>query len=425
MNKYNIVVLPEQDGSRLDMCLAAHVPNMSRSKIQGLIKGGYVTLQRGSGQQPAGKLKPARDVHAVTHGHAAHPAEALGGGTDTCLGQISIYPLKTMPSQGGEVICSAKHKVAAGETYILTTAQPASEPRVEGYDLPLEVLYEDKYLAVINKPAGLVVHPGAGNYHSTLVNALVARYQSLSGLRGSELQGIVHRLDKNTSGVLVVAKEEHTHNLLSKQFALHTVERNYRALIYGVMPQPVGVIDNIIGRSLTNRQKMAVLSAEGSWLGRRGSSPTLNELASGFRGIPKLRGKRAITHYKTLAISEDRIFSLIDCSLETGRTHQIRVHLSNAQHPLVGDRVYSRGRTIKSSNFSGGKLELINSFISAGRQALHAYRLSFTHPITQERLTFVRKEDEVLTQLYKAIFEPSTLENIWQPPRPIKTLRNR
>ena len=235
-------------------------------------------------------------------------------------------------------VLSPDDKIKPGDVYELTPPDAVSA-NPEPEDIPLDILYEDDDLLVVNKPAGLVVHPGAGNPRGTLVNALLAHCkESLSGIGGVKRPGIVHRIDKDTSGILVVAKNDFAHRRLSEQFAEHTIERIYQAFVWGYVQKTTGVITGDIGRSPANRQKMAI--------------------------VP--HGKKAVTHYHTLKTYQNR--SLIELNLETGRTHQIRVHMSHIGHPLLGDDLY------------GGKRDLIM------RHALHAYKLQFIHPFTHEEI---------------------------------------
>ena len=249
-----------------------------------------------------------------------------------------------------QVISEADYRVKEGDCFEvhLPKAVPA-EPEPE--KIKLDILYEDEDLLVVNKPAGLVVHPGAGNYNGTLVNALLAHCgDSLSGIGGVKRPGIVHRIDKDTSGILVVAKNDFTHVRLSEQFAAHTIERIYQAVVWGHVQRLSGVVSGNIGRSRTNRQKMAIV---------------------------KVGGKPATTHYERVAVLGGGIATHIQCVLETGRTHQIRVHMASIGHSLVGDAVY--GVVPKSA-------PAFARFFP--RQALHAGFLAFQHPRTLERLAF-------------------------------------
>lgn len=241
-------------------------------------------------------------------------------------------------------------KVKLDERFIITPpdALPA-DPIPE--KMALDILYEDDDILVVNKPAGLVVHPGAGNYTGTLVNGLLAHCQdSLSGIGGVKRPGIVHRIDKDTSGILVIAKNDYAHVRLSEQFSQHTVERVYQAFVWGFVKKDSGLVTGNIGRSSLNRQKMAIV---------------------------KIGGKSAITHYERLAIYRGGLASSIKCILETGRTHQIRVHLASIGHSLIGDTIY--GVVPRSAP------EYLRFF---PRQALHAGFLGFIHPRTGQRLAF-------------------------------------
>ncbi|MAO55390.1 MAG: RNA pseudouridine synthase, partial [Rhodospirillaceae bacterium] len=232
----------------------------------------------------------------------------------------------------------------------------------EGQDIPLDVVYEDDDLIVIDKPAGLVVHPAAGNADGTLVNALLAHCKgSLSGIGGVERPGIVHRLDKDTSGLMVAAKTDAAHRGLAKQFEDHSIDRAYLAVVWGVPRPTEGEVEGNIGRDPKNRKKMAVVG-EG-------------------------RGKYAKTYYKVVERLGMRA-SLVECRLATGRTHQIRVHMASLGHPVVGDPLYA-GRHGRQTGPSGALPEDVKKTLSDGKgQALHAYILGFNHPVTGERLQF-------------------------------------
>lgn len=246
-------------------------------------------------------------------------------------------------------VLSPDDKIKPGDVYELTPPDAVSA-NPEPEDIPLDILYEDDDLLVVNKPAGLVVHPGAGNPRGTLVNALLAHCkESLSGIGGVKRPGIVHRIDKDTSGILVVAKNDFAHRRLSEQFAEHTIERIYQAFVWGYVQKTTGVIIGDIGRSPVNRQKMAI--------------------------VP--HGKKAVTHYERITVFGGGVASHIQCILETGRTHQIRVHMASVGHSLIGDPVYGiipRTAPDFAKYFP--------------RQALHAGFLGFTHPRTDERLAF-------------------------------------
>ena len=249
---------------------------------------------------------------------------------------------------------SASAKVAPGWPYRIDLPAPAGAQACP-QDIPLVIVHEDEHLVVVDKPAGMVVHPAAGNRDRTLVNALLHHCRGqLSGIGGVARPGIVHRIDKDTSGLLVVAKSDAAHEGLARQFADHTIEREYAAVVGGLPVPASGTIDTLIGRSAANRKKMAVLPERAS------------------------RGKRAITHYKLIRAMEG--CALVDCRLETGRTHQIRVHLASIGHPLLGDPIYGRA--------GGPHLRALLARLQFDRQALHAKTLGFVHPVDGTRHRF-------------------------------------
>ena len=243
------------------------------------------------------------------------------------------------------------YRLTGGERIFVEIPEPEEiEARPE--NIPLNIVYEDADVAVINKPAGMVVHPAAGNPSGTLVNALLYHCRgSLSGVGGALRPGIVHRIDKDTSGLLVVAKNDAAHRALAAQLETHTVRRVYDAIVLGNLKEDSGTVDAPVGRHPTDRKKMAVLRAPGA-------------------------GKRAVTHYEV--IERFGRFTYIRCRLETGRTHQIRVHLASLGHPLLGDPVYGG---------DGTKFEAAHRSLFTG-QCLHAGELSFLHPATGEEVTF-------------------------------------
>jgi len=318
-----LVVGPDAAGRRLDAYLASAIPDMSRSRLKALIEAGHVTL-------------------------------------------------------GGATIVEAKKPVNSGDVFrlVLPEAEPA-EP--EGEPIPLDIVYEDDDLLVLNKPAGLVVHPGAGNWTGTLVNALIAHCgASLSGIGGVKRPGIVHRLDKDTTGLMVVAKNDRAHRGLSKQFADHgrsgPLERGYHAIVWGAPSLPYGHVDAPLGRSTTNRQKMAVV---------------------------KTGGREAITHYTVEASygGKPPIASLLDLRLETGRTHQIRVHMAALGNPLIGDQDYGRGFQTKVALLPEPARTMVATY---PRQALHAWLLGFEHPVSGEAMHFEADEPEDMQELMQA-----------------------
>ena len=300
------------DGWRLDRYLARVIPDISRVRVQSLLRAGCVAL-------------------------------------------------------GGQTISDASHRVKPGDVF--TVAVPDAVPdTVEGEDIALNVVFEDDHVIVIDKPAGLVVHPAAGHSSGTLVNALIALCgESLSGIGGVKRPGIVHRLDKDTSGLLVVAKTDAAHQHLSEQFKAHgedgRLSRVYFALVWGAPLRPKDTIDVPLSRHQTNRKKIAV--------------------ARGFTG------RRAVTHFEVVRTfsqpASKSVVSLLKLELETGRTHQIRVHLAHIGHPVLGDEVYGSG--FKSS--SGALTPAASGALEAlGRQALHAAELGFEHPETGEPVHF-------------------------------------
>jgi len=302
---------PAHAGWRLDRALAAAVPTMSRERLKSLVKSGALQT----------KDRPVRDP-------------AL--------------------------------KVRGDEEFRLSVPEPTPAHNVP-QDIPLRIVFEDEHLLVVDKPAGLVVHPAAGNPDGTLVNALLHHCGgSLSGIGGVARPGIVHRIDKDTSGLLLVAKTDVAHEGLAKQFAAHSIERRYLALVNGVPKTAEGIVDAPLARSSTNRKKISIV--EGS------------------------RGKRAVTHWRRLRILREA--ALVECRLETGRTHQVRVHMASLGYPLLGDPVY--GRSGKNNR------ELLKS-LNFYRQALHAAELGFTHPVTKHRLSFASGMPADMQELFTAL----------------------
>ena len=264
-------------------------------------------------------------------------------------------------------ILEPKHRVKPDDRIEVSVPDPEpAEPA--GADIPLNVVYEDDQILVIDKPSGLVVHPAAGNHTGTLVNAIINHCgSSLSGIGGVRRPGIVHRLDKDTSGLMVIAKTDPAHAHLSAQFASHgrdgRLERTYRALVWGKLPKRRGTITAAIARHPTNRQKMAVSSAAAA--------------------------RHAVTHYRVIENYPENgtsvRVSLIECRLETGRTHQIRVHMAHTGHPLLGDRTYGSGFKASQATLPDAAR---TGLLALNRQALHATSLGFEHPVTKEKLLF-------------------------------------
>lgn len=312
-------------GQRLDQVLAAAAgPDLSRSRVQGLIKAGHVTV-------------------------------------------------------GGRTVTEPKAKLSGGEEIVVNLPPP--EPAMpKGEDIPLDILFEDDEVIVVNKPAGLVVHPGAGNPAGTLVNALIRHCgASLSGIGGVARPGIVHRLDKDTSGIMVVAKTDRAHRVLSEAFADHgrtgELERAYLAIVWGAPSRRSGTIETFLGRSSRDRLKQAVVR----------------------EGQPDAR--HAVTHYEVVeTFGPDA--SLVECRLETGRTHQIRVHMSHIGHPLIGDRDYGAAFRTKANRLPEPVKAVVDAF---PRQALHAAMLAFEHPSTGEVMRFEADMPQDMRALVEAV----------------------
>ena len=274
--------------------------------------------------------------------------------------RIKNLILKEKLMLNNEIIKDPSKKVNTGDKLNLQIPEP-EKTSLKPYAYKLEIIYEDEDLLVINKPAGIVMHPGAGNYDKTIVNALIHNDKdSLSNI-GDELRpGIVHRIDKNTSGLVVIAKNNETHENLSKQFSDHTIIRVYQLLIWGKLKPSSGKIETLISRSSKNRQLMEV---------------------------SRSKGKKAITNYKTLEVFENNkspTFSLVECKLETGRTHQIRVHMTHSGNSIVGDDKYKK----KYKKIKNIDLELEILISKLNRQFLHAKTLGFIHPKTNKEMNF-------------------------------------
>ncbi|MDO4746361.1 MAG: RluA family pseudouridine synthase [Bacillota bacterium] len=303
--KIEILINNEMNGTRLDLVLSAALEDFSRSFIQKLFEGGRIEVD-------------------------------------------------------GKPCFEKKQKAVSGS--LVSIDVPAPEKlEVEAEDIPLEIVYEDSDVLVVNKPAGMVVHPAPGNYSGTLVNALMHHCgDDLSSINGVIRPGIVHRIDKDTSGLLMIAKNDKAHNSLSQQLSEHSITRRYRAIVYSNIKEEEGTIDKPIGRDPKNRLRNAVTD---------------------------LNSRNAVTHYKVL----ERFgrFTLIEAQLETGRTHQIRVHMAYMKHPLLGDELYGPA---KSKSASG---------LGAKRQMLHAGILGFVHPSTGEYMEF----ESPLPEDFKKVLE--------------------
>src|SRR3569623_1595935 len=286
------------------------------------------------------------------------------------LPTLSRERLKALISSGqvsapdGSLIREPAKNAVAGATFSVVVPDPTPAHN-EAQDIPLEIAFEDEHLIVIDKPAGLVVHPAAGNFDGTLVNALLHHCGgSLSGIGGVARPGIVHRIDKDTSGLMVAAKTDRAHVGLAKQFADHSIDRRYKAIVYGRISGSSGRIDAPLARSPQNRKKVAIVRT----------------------------GKRAGTHWRNLCNLRDA--ALVECRLETGRTHQVRVHMASSGHPLLGDPVYGITKHVHRK-----VLETLNF----RRQALHAARLGFIHPITNTALSFESEMPADMQELFDTL----------------------
>ena len=319
-NTFNTIVPLNCHGYRIDKFLQLQISKLSRTRLQALIHDGEVTLN-----------------------------------------SIKIY---------------SSAKKIKNKDKIEINFPPSKETHIKANKIDLDILYDDDDLVVINKNPGIVVHPGAGNYEKTIVNGLIYKYQNnLSSIGGKLRPGIVHRIDKDTSGVIVVAKNDDAHINLSQQFSQHTIKRTYEAIIWGSLKPQSGTIREKISRSVRNRQLMAVR---------------------------KEKGKMAITNYKTLKIfqiSDLPKISLVECKLETGRTHQIRVHMNFKGNPIVGDKSYGKLKK-KFKKINPIIEKKINSF---NRQALHAKSLGFIHPGSKKEIFFEAKRPKDFEELIKSL----------------------
>ena len=302
---------------------------------------------------------------------ASHAGWRLDRALADAVPGLSRERLKVLTKSGaltrrGKALRDPATKVKGDEQFTLAVPDPTPAHN-EPQDIALPIVFEDEHLLVVDKPAGLVVHPAAGNIDGTLVNALLHHCGgSLSGIGGVARPGIVHRIDKDTSGLLVVAKHDKAHEGLAKQFADHSIDRRYLAIVSGVPRLTGDVVDAPLARSPQNRKKIAIVK-EG-------------------------RGKRAVTHWKRVQILKDS--ALVECRLETGRTHQVRVHMASIGHPLLGDPVYGRGKSVHR--------DLLNQ-LDFKRQALHAAHLGFVHPVTKGRLSFDSALPSDMQELFSAL----------------------
>ena len=328
-NIFSITITKEQAGQRIDKCVAESFKDISRSTLQRTIKTNLLTVN-------------------------------------------------------SQTISSLSHKIKKGDIVKFEIIEPLPK-NIASSDIPLDIFFEDEDLIVVNKAAGMVTHPGAGIYTGTLVNALLHHSNNLSDMGDEMRPGIVHRLDKDTSGLMVVAKNNISHVKLSDQIRERELKRKYKALVWGIVKPLSGIIDFNIARSSNDRKKMAVV---------------------------KSGGKHAITHYETLEILADGTFSLIECQLETGRTHQIRVHLSHLRHSILGDGTYGNNnrKSVRLEQAMPKDAELARKFeekvkIIKGfhRQALHSFYIGFNHPSTGEFMEFQAPLPDDYQQVLEAI----------------------
>ncbi|WP_333818941.1 RluA family pseudouridine synthase [Ohtaekwangia sp.] len=303
---HRIVADPKQSLLRIDKFLMDRLPNVTRTKIQTGIHDGFVRV----------------NDKAIKPNYKIHPNDVI----------------------------------------TVSLPEPPRDTDIVPENIPLNIVFEDEHLLVINKPAGMVVHPAYQNWNGTVVNALAYHFQNLPQMQGNEGRpGLVHRIDKDTSGLLVIAKDEISLSGLAKQFFDHSIERTYNALVWGVPEPAAGTIHVNVGRSLKDR-RVTVAFPNGDM------------------------GRHAITHYKMLR--DFRYVSLIECKLETGRTHQIRAHMKYIGHPLFNDATYGGDQILKGTTFSKYKQFVENCFEAIPRQALHAKTLGFIHPVTKQFLQF-------------------------------------
>ncbi len=328
-NIFSLRITQKQAGQRIDRCVAESFEDISRSSLQKAIKNNLLKVNE-------------------------------------------------------QIISSLSYKIKEGDRIKFEIIEKLPE-NITPSDIPLDIFFEDEDLIVINKPAGMVTHPGAGIYTGTLVNALMHHSNQLSDMGDEMRPGIVHRLDKDTSGLMVVAKNNLTHVKLADQIKERELKRKYKALVWGMVKPLSGIIDLNIARSSSDRKKMAVV---------------------------KNGGKHAITHYETLEIFAGGTFSLIACQLETGRTHQIRVHLSHVRHSIVGDGTYGNNnrKSVKLEQSTPKDTELARKFEekikiikSFHRQALHSYYIGFNHPTSGEFIEFESPLPDDYTQVLEAI----------------------
>ena len=325
MTNYSFIVNENFNNKRIDQVVANQYPKISRTKVNKIIKNNLLKLNGSTFNDPSAKVKIGDQIEFE----------------NLQEDRINLVPKK----------------------------------------MDLKIIFEDEDIIIIDKPIGMVVHPGAGNFENTMVNGLLYHCKNkLSGISGEDRPGIVHRIDKDTSGLLVVAKNDQAHAFIAKQFEEHTIKRSYLVFVYGILRPLHGRIETLIGRNKTNRQKMSADVA---------------------------KGKEAITNYETLEVfkgSKILDISLVKCVLETGRTHQIRVHMSHKGNPILGDQTY--GKKIKK--LRGVDQEFEDILKSLKRQALHAHTLGFVHPKTNQDVFYASELPEDLNKLKNRL---ETLKN--------------
>ena len=325
MTNYSFKVNEDFNNKRIDQVVANQYPKISRTKVNKIIKNNLLKLNGKIFNDPSAKIKLGDQIEFISLQEES----------------IDLVPKK----------------------------------------MDLKIIFEDEDIIIIDKPVGMVVHPGAGNFENTMVNGLLYHCKNkLSGINGEDRPGIVHRIDKDTSGLLVVAKNDQAHSFIAKQFEEHTIKRSYLVFVHGIIRPLHGRIETLIGRNKTNRQKMSADVA---------------------------KGKEAITNYETLEVfkgSKILDISLVKCVLETGRTHQIRVHMSHKGNPILGDQTY--GKKIKK--LRGVDQEFEDILKSLKRQALHAHTLGFVHPKTNENVFYASELPEDLNKLKNRL---ETLKN--------------
>ncbi len=358
-----ITVEEEQAGERLDRYLTSLFPEFTRSRLQKLIAAGAVEVRAaselcadGDAPKPGAwdpEACPALDGPDQTAGRTDAALSSTGERASAAGDRIADQAAADADRAAGDgPFSGTARRIKPGLALrtgdrVLVKLPPDEAPEIAAEDIPLDILYEDEDLLVVNKPKGMVVHPAPGHASGTLVNAVLYHCgSSLSGINGILRPGIVHRIDRDTTGSLIICKNDKAHRAIAAQLAEHSLTRVYHALVLGRMQAEQGTVEKPIGRSRTDRKRMAV--------------------------VPEGEGKRAVTHYQVISYYPQDDITYLACRLETGRTHQIRVHLSSIGHPVLGDTVYGGEKKGRFAKLSG--------------QCLHAKTLCFTHPRTGERI---------------------------------------